>query len=304
MKSSLIPDHEALFAKTLTDSSGKQFKITETTDLGDGIVLKKLKSSVHSGFYYAEKTQKSMIVLHSTIGVLKGDIATLTNASNPVSVSYVVARDGTVYELFDPSYWSYHLGKGTIGGNKINSSRSIGIEISNMGPLTLINGGLETVYSRKTVVSNGTTKTTAPDVYCTIDDTKDYKKIETPFRGYQYFAAYTDKQYIALNKLISKLCADYSIPHVTTQNKVTPFSEKDAVTFNGVCSHVNFRTEGKWDLGPDFDWSRAMATEQPKVTLSTPTGLPPFLPNATPAPVPTKPTFSSFLPSFLKTVLK
>lgn len=340
MKFTLIPDHEKSFETTLTDSSGKKFTVKETIDMGDGIVMRKIIPQVNSGFYYAEKTNKNMIVIHSTIGVVKGDIATLTNSANPVSVSYLIARSGVIYEIFNPHYWAYHLGKGTIGGNKINSSRSIGIELSNMGPLTNINGGLETVYSRKSYTTNGVVKTTAPDVYCSLTDTLAYTKLDTPYRTYQYFAAYTDAQYIALNKLVRRLSNEFNIPmcFVDETERFGPFKDSIAPIFSGICSHVNYRTGGKWDVGPDFKWDRIISdhiqavnqshvtdlasnetttvpktitTADPvspkqytdKVPLTPSTGLPPYLPTVQPIQqksmmVPS--IFTSFLKRFVK----
>lgn len=325
MKFTLIPDHENSFKSTLTDSSEKKFTLKETIDLGDGISIHRIAPAINSGFYYAEKTPKSMIVIHSTIGVVKGDIATLTNASNPVSVSYLIARSGVIYELFDPHYWSYHLGKGTIGGNKVNSSRSIGIELSNMGPLTNINGALETVYSRKSYTTNGITKTTSPDVYCTTNDLSAFTKLDVPYRTYQYFAAYTDAQYIALNKLVRRLSTQFNIPmvYVNESNRFRPFTESVAPTFSGICSHVNYRIDGKWDVGPDFKWDRIIteysAVKAPitqptpdiknepvanePVIISKSTGLPPFLPQAQPVikqEQPIKSIFSTIVKRFLK----
>ena len=76
---------------------------------------------------------KTAIVLHYTAGQLKGDIPTLTTTDYDVCVAFVLARDGTLYRLFDEKYWSYHLGKGCVGGDTVNSKRTVAIEISNFG---------------------------------------------------------------------------------------------------------------------------------------------------------------------------
>lgn len=272
-----IPEHENTFQRNLVDSSGKKFTITESIDL-NGIQLHKIRHSNHRGFFYNEKTQKNMIVLHSTIGVLRGDIATLTNINSAVSVSYVVSRSGVVYELFDPELWAYHLGQGTIGGNKVNSSRSIGIELSNLGPLTNVNGNLETVYSRqKFTDAKGVVKVSAPDVYCTVDDINEYVKLDTPFRGYQYFTAYTKEQYIATNQLVRYLCSKFNIPvnYLDANSRFSPFNVSNSTTFSGICSHVNYRTSGKWDMSPDFNWDLvindiSIPSEKPKNDVRKP----------------------------------
>ena len=81
-------------------------------------------------YYYPEKTPKERIVLHFTAGNLRGDLITLTGDQH-VSVPYVIARNGTIFQLFNPEHWSYHLGRGSVGGNTAQSKVTIGIELSN-----------------------------------------------------------------------------------------------------------------------------------------------------------------------------
>jgi len=128
---------------------------------------------------------------------LKGDLATLCKNDEHMSVAYVVARNGAVYELFNPKYWSYHLGKGSVGGNEVCSKRSIGIELSNIGPLSKSGDDFITAYG---------------DKYCGVADTTSYTKLATPYRGNEYFATFTDKQYESLNLLLEYLCTEFSIP--------------------------------------------------------------------------------------------
>jgi hypothetical protein len=176
-----------------------------------------------------------------------------------VSVSYVIDRHGHIYELFDPKYWAYHLGMGAVGGNKLNSSRSIGIELSNYGPLTLRGNNLETAYSQVSYKDNGVLKKTPIDVYCTTDQTNAYNKLNSPFRGNSYFASITDEQYGALKELVDYLCNEFSIPkqYLPDDSRYNAFtSTTEASTFSGITSHVNYRIDGKWDVGPDFDFSK------------------------------------------------
>jgi LysM repeat protein len=84
--------------------------------------------------YYPVSMPKDLIVLHFTAGADAAS-AFRTWRSNPehVATAYIVDTDGTIYELFDPSCWAYHLGvKGTKG---LHDKRSVGIEIANVGPL-------------------------------------------------------------------------------------------------------------------------------------------------------------------------
>ena len=198
-----------------------------------------------SGHYYKEKTTKRKIVLHYTVGDCKSAYNTLTNQNEKVSVSYLVSREGKVIQLFDDKYWSYHLGAGAIGGNKAMSSESIGIEIANFGPLTRKGYELHTCYS--------TDK--KPQIYCDIGDTNHYIFIKDGFRGYQYFAKPTQEQIEAVKKLISFLCSKHNIPnaYLTDEDRYEVFKSSSIATrYSGICSHVNFRKDGKWDIGPKF----------------------------------------------------
>ena len=89
----------------------------------------KLKSTYSSNYYYTNEVKKKAIVLHFTAGFLEGDISTLTRKDNHLSVPFVLARNGNIYQLHDPKYWSYHLGPTAIGGNETCSSQTVGIEI-------------------------------------------------------------------------------------------------------------------------------------------------------------------------------
>ena len=72
--------------------------------------------SGYSSYYYNEKFNKEKIVLHYTAGYLKSDIRALSQKNWHVSVAFVIARDGTIYQLHNSDLWSYHLGRGAVGG--------------------------------------------------------------------------------------------------------------------------------------------------------------------------------------------
>jgi N-acetylmuramoyl-L-alanine amidase len=247
MKASAIPDYEKTFRDTGIDGQGKKFTLKDS-DFKIGITAETIKISNctredgFKDFYYDEETAKKKIVLHFTMGYVKGDIATLTKEH--VSVPFVVARDGSVYNLFASKYWSYHLGKNTSGGNLAMSKESIGIEISNIGPLKKIGNNLVTTYSDS-------------DVYCTLSDTQFYTKLATPYRNFDYYATFTDIQYEATIKLLRFLCAKYSLPTaiIAEPKRYETFTAAEFVAYRGIATHVNCRKD-KVDIGPAFDWKR------------------------------------------------
>ncbi len=209
-----------------------------------------------TGYFYQEKHEKKKVVLHFTVGHLKGDILSLTSESRGhVSTAFVVGRAGTIYQLFSSAAWSYHLGRNALGGNGNQSKLSIGIEISNYGPLIKKGNNLETVYS----------KANRKDVYCTMDDTEQYIKLDKAFRGYKYYAAFTDEQYHNIILLLRYLTKSYEIPR-TFVGKTERFSTTRASSadMEGIMSHVNFRTD-KIDIGPAFDWERVISGVQAEI---------------------------------------
>lgn len=231
-----IAERELKFQNTLRDSYGKVFTPSKSDVIETAIKL----THPNDNWYYKSKTKKKKIVLHFTAGILHGDIGELTRDSH-VSVPYVLARNGTLYEIHHPDYWSYHLGPKASGGNKAMSKSSIGIEVSNFGPLTLDK-------------DKGILNTWSGKGYCTLNQTDAYVYIPDGFRGHHYFATFTNEQYKVLDSLITNLCRKYNIlrklPKVQERVK-----KQNGDPGDGIWSHQNFRSD-KFDIGPAFDWSR------------------------------------------------
>lgn len=237
----------------------------ETLDVSYHAV-KKLNSNNQqiSSFCYPvdheHNNPKDQIVLHFTAGQTLGDIKTLTQEDYHVSTAYILGRDGAIYRLFSPEQWAYHLGDTGFSPRKLFESRSIGIEISNYGWLE--EDGL------------GNLNFASGSLFCSLEDTDAYVKLKKPYRGKTYFAAYTSDQYESLIVLLRYLTKQYNIEKkflsaptelVDSGNweAIPRFSkfknQGEADAFRGICSHVNYRNNGKWDLGPFFDWERVIA---------------------------------------------
>lgn len=191
-------------------------------------------------YFTRQEFKKEKIVLHHTVGNLYGDMLALTSQKN-ISTAYLVGRMGQVIELFDPKYWAYHLGKTALGGNSIQSRKSIGIEISNYGFLVEKEGILYNVYNQ---------------AFCKVTDTDLFTKLEKPYRGYVYWCNYTEAQYVAVAKLLKHLCKEFEIPFVfLPEDKRTEFTT-DVIDFKGIVTHVNFRQFDKWDVSPIFNFNK------------------------------------------------
>ncbi|MEM6804222.1 MAG: peptidoglycan-binding protein [Bacteroidota bacterium] len=207
---------------------------------------------------HEDNQPKDRIVLHFTAGQTLGDIKTLSREDHHISTAYILGRDGSIYRLFSPKQWSYHLGRGVPGGNTAHSARSIGIEISNYGWLE---------KSGENLIFSGGHR------YCSLDDEKAYHKLPHPFIEKEYYASYTKRQYEGLIILLRYLTKKFNIektflPTDTSKEatgnwreipRYAVFKDKEtADNFRGICSHVNYRASGKWDIGPAFDWERVI----------------------------------------------
>lgn len=241
-----IPAHEAR-AIAKAETAPNVLKRTAIALTGESLTftLHEYEPAGTSGYYYEEKFAKKRIVLHFTAGYLGGDLTTLTKKDYHVSTPFVIGRNGAVVRLFSSALWSYHLGiKGTAyGPSGLEDKSSIGIEISNIGPLQESGGKLLTIYK---------------DAYCSLADHEAYIKLDQPYRGYSYFASYTDAQYDSIIILLRYLTTQYQIPRAFLPEEKRYLPSTDVVNFPGIVSHVNYRETGKWDIGPAFDWARVI----------------------------------------------
>ena len=219
-----------------------------------------------TGYYYTGKYQKEKICLHFTAGHLRGDAATLTGSTGKrISVPFLIARDGTIYQLHSSAHWAHHLGLRR-SDNRTQNRKTIGIELSNYGYLIpKADGYLHSIYS----------KAGREDIYCSLDDTHLYTRLDQPYRGQQYFATYTDEQYESLILLLRYLTTSYEIPREFLEKSIRHEYTEAVFDFKGICSHVNFRGKNrhghyeKWDIGPAFDWERVIFGVQSEVYKPT-----------------------------------
>jgi len=214
------------------------------------------------GYFFTDSAakDKQRIVLHFTAGVLTGDLKALTGQLpkrlKTISVPFVMGRDGSVYRPFSSAAWAWHLG-GFVKKRAIRVAEqkaTIGIEISNIGPLKKKGDVLKTIYRSE---------------YCTLDQSDRYTELATPYRGYKYWATYTDKQINSLIILLRYLTATYDIPRafIPEENRYIT-NVPDTLKFKGIVSHVNYRKD-KSDLGPAFPWEQVIAGVQAATYIST-----------------------------------
>ncbi len=172
---------------------------------------------------YGMKT-KTHIVLHHTVSATESSVFNWWSQDGvKVAVAYVIDKDGTVYEYFDPKYWSYHLG-GKI--SKIHNINSIGIELVNEGCLTKLENDFYWFNNKNKYVG---------EVY------------EFNWRNNNYWAKYSNKQFDSLVQLLKLLTIKFNIPAkvCTHLNYDINLLKK----FCGIISHCNVRAD-KTDISP------------------------------------------------------
>jgi hypothetical protein len=200
---------------------------------------------------FGDKFKKSIIVIHDTVGSANGENvkAGWIAKSNNISTCKVISGkpntdkelaegdfDGVVIDVFDPKYWSYHLGISD-PAYRIQKS-SCAIELCSFGPLLKTTKGFMNVYH-----------SIVPD--------DQVIKLGKTFRGYDYFEKYSDKQLISLKEQLILLANTFSIDlHsglyklIKNGNKAFELQSGALQASPGLYTHVNYRKADKWDCQP------------------------------------------------------
>lgn len=204
--------------------------------------IDKSKYRLPQGKFFTDVHKKDMILLHFTAGsTTSGAFNSWVSQKIKIGTAYILDPNGTVYEIFDPKYWAYHLGiTGPAAQNWKHDKRSVAIEIVNIGPLKLKDDTLycwPKNYGQK---------------FCNVSETGKY--VKKSFRGFDYYAAYTPEQMAVLPELVTKIGADFDIPTTLPPvEKREVFDTKFFDNWKGITSHQNWRPD-KFDVGAAFNW--------------------------------------------------
>ncbi|MCX6151102.1 MAG: N-acetylmuramoyl-L-alanine amidase [Ignavibacteriales bacterium] len=194
--------------------------------------------------YFPNVNNKTGICLHHTVG---GSAASSVDwwkrDKQMVGTAFIIDRDGTVYQMFDPAGWAYQFGlKWKDPDRIIFEKRFIGIELASEGGLLESGGNLycfdtispRTLKARTEVYDNG-----------------------QAYRGYRYFDKYEPKQIDSVVQLVNQLTQTFNIEKKIPRN-YTAFYGQQLKDFKGIIGHVNIR-EDKSDPLPDNSfWQRVI----------------------------------------------
>ncbi len=198
-----------------------------------------------------DEEKKFQIALHFTAGALCGSIGILTAgrhhpARPDVGVHYLVSTKGTIFEMVEDKNW----GNSSSAGGACNM-KLVSIEIINPGPLLRVGDDYHAIQGGGFV--------------CDKEEAKDWVyDLGKPYRGYSLFYKYTPAQYDALRRLLAYIGAKHAIPlklldddhpEAPELSKRYRCSHEIASAHHGIVSHVNYCAEGKWDIGPAFEWN-------------------------------------------------
>lgn len=180
---------------------------------------------------------KKQIVLHHTASGngVNGDINWWLKDKKRIGTCIIIARDGTIHQVFSSKYWAYHLGENgkdhvSLGLRyRRNDMESIGIEIDSWGGLK--KKGDDWVSYTGTVVPK-----------------ENVQEYPDEFRGYKAFEKYTPEQIESVRQLLVFWNERYDIPlsydeHIWDINRAA-LSGKP-----GVYTHVSYRSD-KSDCHP------------------------------------------------------
>lgn len=195
--------------------------------------------------YFKIVNKKTGICVHHTVGgTARSTFNWWNQDSQMVGTAFIIDRDGSVYNVFDPECWAWQFGLPWDYEDKIAfEKRFIGIELAS-------EGGLREEDGKFYCFDRISPRTEKPEEEV-FDAGADY-------RGYRYFDRYEPEQIDSLVELINHLCDEYDIPRRTQPDSTKYYGEK-LKDFEGIIGHTMVRKD-KTDPAPDPSlWKRLIA---------------------------------------------
>jgi N-acetyl-anhydromuramyl-L-alanine amidase AmpD len=192
--------------------------------------IKKPPIALQENQFYPQAQTKKYIFLHHTAGLNPTSIIKWWNSKpDHIATPYLIDRDGSVYELFDPKYWSYALG--VKGGTSIEKA-TIHIELISLGRLFKKGTKYFSEVGQREIAEN------------------DVLILPEPFRGSQFYHKYTEAQIQSTMELLKYLMEKFKIPKQDNFKGFWNYRDpiKDPLE-SGIWSHTSVRVD-KSDIVP------------------------------------------------------
>ncbi len=176
--------------------------------------------------YYKEVYQKTQIVVgHSGRKKMRHFESWINrrNGKYKKTAPFTIDIDGTIYQHYDPKYYSNFLG---CEQDRCNI------------PIVLVNQGWLKLNHMNVYVD------WLGHIY-----SKNIEPLEKNWRDYKYWAKYTEKQFISLKKLIDYLCQEFNIKRDVISSNVY---NENVDLFKGVTFRSNYY-RGLTDVSPAFE---------------------------------------------------
>lgn len=194
--------------------------------------------------FFPQQEEKSGICLHHTVGgTAPSSVHHWKTDDANIGTAYMIGRDGTIFEIFDPKAWAWQFGLQGWGNDRAAfEKRFIGIEIASEGGLREHEGTLycfDRIHSRTRFNR---------------DNAFDYG---SDFRGYRYFARYKKAQIDAVIDLVNHLCDTFNIPRRVPDDYLSYYGT-ELRDFQGVIGHINVRRDKSDPIPDDRFWERVI----------------------------------------------
>jgi len=198
-----------------------------------------VKRHLKKGQYLTHQFEKKSIFLHHTESLTaQSALNWWDQTPTRVGTPYVIDRDSTIYEAFDPSMWAFHLG--VTGDDNFHEKQSINIEIVSAGHLHYVN--------KKFMFYPLWPKTIAGVEIPKLE----VFELSKPWRGEKFFHKYNNEQIAFLCWLIKDIVLRF--PAIKLQESLKGFYNynEEVLTDHlpGLWSHSTVRKDKK-DIYPD-----------------------------------------------------
>lgn len=223
-----------------------------------------VKKYLTNGQYLTSEDEKLGIGLHHTAGLTAAGALRWWDATpERVGTPYIIDRDGTIIECFDPKYWAFHLG--IVGDDNWHEKHLIPIELVAAGWLTkeLVGNEKREEFRFYPLYPDKTRYTVIPST--------DVVVLGNKFQGYNYYHRYTEEQIESLVFLIKDLKVRF--PKLVLNNDLTKFYEyNEEVVKNhtpGIWGHSTLNKHST-DVYPDENLIKALKNMQKELYPSKP----------------------------------